>query len=343
MSEITLTIDGAKVKAAPGATVLDAARAAGIYIPTLCMDSLLKPYGACRLCLVEVDGLKGLPSSCTTPAEDGMVVQTDTPAVMKARRLALNLIIADHPLECLTCRRNQRCELQKVAAYMGVFESGLRPTRKQVPVDTSNPFYDRDLSKCILCGRCVRACDEIRGVNAIDYVGRSAEARIGTAMDRPIITSNCESCGQCVDACPVGALVDRRYAGLPDREVHTICPYCGCGCGVVLQIKGGRLVGAVADREHPTSKGSLCVKGRFGLDFVHHPDRLTKPLVKRDGAFVEASWEEALELVAAKMVEHRGRFAALASAKCTNEENYVFQKFARGVMGTNNVDHCARI
>jgi predicted molibdopterin-dependent oxidoreductase YjgC len=199
------------------------------------------------------------------------------------------------------------------------------------------------MAKCILCGRCVRACDEIRAVHAIDYVGRSAQAKIGTAMDRPIITSNCESCGQCVDTCPVGALVDRKWAGLPDQEIKTVCPYCGCGCGVVLKVKGGRLVGAEADREHPASKGSLCVKGRFGLDFVHHPERLTTPLIKREGKFVEASWDEALDLVAEKLAASAGSFAALASAKCTNEENYLLQKFTRGVMGTNNIDHCARI
>ena len=343
MSEITLTIDGQRVVAWPGATVLDVARVGGRYIPTLCWDPLLKPFGACRLCVVEIDGLKGLPASCTTPAEDGMVVRTGGESVAAARRLALDLIIADHPLECLVCRSNQRCELQKVAARLGYTGSSLRPTRRDIPLDSSNPFYDRDLAKCILCGRCVRACDEIRGVHAIQFVNRSFELKIGTAMDRPVVDSNCESCGQCVDTCPTGALVDRRYVGLPDREVPSICPYCGCGCGVVLQVKDERLVGAIADREHPVSRGSLCVKGRYGLDFVHHPDRLSKPLVRRDGRLVETSWDEALDLVADRLVEHRGRFAALASAKCTNEENYVFQKLARGVMGTNNVDHCARI
>lgn len=343
MSEIAITIDGRQVRAPAGATVLDAARAAGIYIPTLCMDDLLKPYGACRLCLVSVEGLPYPASSCTTPVEEGMVVRTSTPAVDKARRLALDLIVADHPLECLTCRKNGRCELQKVAAYMGVTGSRLRATRRQVAQDSTNPFYDRDMAKCIMCGRCVRACDEIRAVHAIDYIGRSFQAKIGTAMDRAIISSNCESCGQCVDTCPVGALVDRQWSGLPDREVRSVCPYCGCGCGVVLQVKGGRLVGATADRQHPVSKGSLCVKGRFGLDFVHHPERLTSPLIKREGKFVEASWDEALDLVADKLAQHRGAFAALASAKCTNEENYLLQKFTRGVMGTNNIDHCARI
>ena len=343
MSEICLSIDGRRVAVQSGNTLLDAARAAGVFVPTLCHDPMLRPSGACRLCVVEVAGYRSLLSSCTTPAEEGMVVRTSSRLVADARRLTLELILADHPLDCLTCRRNQRCELQTVAARLGVTEIALSPTRHAVAIDASNPFFDRDMARCIVCGRCVRACDEIRGVKAIHFAGRSYETRIAAAMDRPILESSCESCGQCVDTCPTGALVDRRYAGLPDREVRSVCPYCGCGCGLLLQVKGDRLIGALPDRDGPVGAGSLCVKGRYGLDFVHHADRLTKPLVRRDGRLVEAEWDEALDLVADRLAEHRGRFAALASAKCTNEENYLFQKLARAVMGTNNVDHCARI
>jgi len=348
VSEITLTIDGRRVTAPEGATVLEAARSADIYIPTLCYDADLEPVGACRLCIVEIEGMKGLPTACTTAAADGMTVHTDTEQVGRVRRMTCEMLIADHPADCLICSSNQRCELQKVASYLGVSQQRLQAADREVAFDDSNPFFTRDLSKCILCGRCVRACHELRGVGAIEIAGRGYESRVATFGDEPILESVCESCGECIRRCPVGALSIKSETLPPTREVKTTCPYCGCGCGLVLGVRGGRIVRVSGDEEHPVNRGSLCVKGQFGLDFVGAPDRLTAPLIRRDGRLEEASWEEALGLVARRLGEIKeahgpDAVAGFSSAKCTNEENYLFQKFMRAAVGTNNVDHCARL
>ena len=348
MSDITLTIDGQQVRAPEGATVLEAARSVGIYIPTLCYDDDLEPYGACRMCIVEIEGVRGLPTACTTRAADGMVVRTETEQINRVRRMTCEMLIADHPADCLTCSSNQQCELQKVASYLGLREQRLEKLERDAIRDESNPFFARDLSKCILCGRCVRACQEVRGVGAIDIAGRGYESRIAGFADMPIAESVCESCGECLARCPTGALSSKSEAQPPTREVKTTCPYCGCGCALVLGVRGNRIVRVRGDSGHPTSRGSLCVKGRFGLDFVGAEDRLTTPLVRRNGQLQEASWDEALGLVADRLgaIKRAGGPDALAgfsSAKCTNEENYVFQKFMRAAVGTNNVDHCARL
>ncbi len=349
MSTISLTIDGHKIEARPGMTVLEAAQTAGIYIPNLCADPDLRPYGACRLCIVEIEGMRGLPSSCTITATDGMKVRTDSPLVESSRRTEVELLLADHPDSCLTCLKNTRCELQKVAAYVGARPNRFPKTTRVLPVDESSPFLRYDMNKCILCGKCVRVCDEVQGLGAITFVNRGYSTKIGTFMDRPVITSVCESCGQCEAKCPVGAISVKGYQQ-PTRKVKTVCGYCGVGCGLMLQVRGSKVVGAEGDRESPVNRGSLCVKGRFGNDFINHPDRLTKPLVRKDGQLVESTWEEALDLVSSRLAEYArpggdggAPFAGLASAKCTNEENYLFQKFTRGVMGTNSVDHCARV
>ncbi|MFH1968985.1 MAG: formate dehydrogenase subunit alpha [Verrucomicrobiota bacterium] len=345
---ITLTIDGVRASVPDGTTVLEAARSAGIYIPTLCFDDDLEPYGACRMCIVEIDGIKGLPTSCTTAASDGMTVRTDTENVNSVRRMICEMLIADHPSDCLSCSSNQKCELQKVASYLGVTQQRLEKTKRESILDNSNPFFVRDLSKCILCGRCVRACQEIRGVGAIDVAGRGCESHVATMADVPISESVCESCGECVDRCPVGALAVKKEVLPPTRDVKTLCPYCGCGCGLVLGVRGGRIVSVRGDTDNVVNKGSLCVKGRFGLDFVGAPDRLTAPLIRRNGKLEKASWAEALERVASGFRQIKDKhgpdaLAGFSSAKCTNEENYVFQKFMRAVLGTNNVDHCARL
>ena len=343
MGEIRLTINGQEVIAERGMTVLEAAQLAGIYIPTLCYDPDLEPYGGCRLCVVEIEGMRGLPTACTTPAADGMVVHTETAAVNNVRRIAVDLFIADHPMDCLTCPKNQRCDLQKVAAYLGITERRLPRTDKPLPVDISNPFFYLDRKYCILCGKCVRACDEIACVNALEIVGRGYPSRVSPFADRPLLESICQSCGECVVRCPVNALMPKD-AMPPTREVGTICPYCGVGCGMYLGIRDDRIVSVRGNRENPANKGRLCVKGRFGIaEFVHHQERLTTPLIRREGKLVEASWDEALDLVTGKLADYREQVAVISSAKCTNEDNYIIQKFARLVLGTNNVDHCARL
>jgi formate dehydrogenase alpha subunit len=355
METVTLTIDGLAVTVATGATILQAALENDIYIPNLCSHPDLEPVGVCRLCMVEVDGRSGMTVACKTPVEEDMVVRTDSEPIRHARRVTAELLIANSHSECLICGKNSDCELQRVANYVGANRERLDRLRRPAeapPVDDSNPFFFRDLAKCVLCGICVRTCSEILGVGAIDFSLRGFDTTISTFGDRPLKDSRCVSCGECVARCPVGALIPKK-AEKPSREVKTVCGYCGCGCGLFLGVRGDRIVGARGDRDNPASKGNLCVKGRFGHEFVNSPERLTVPLVRRDGELQEATWAEALDLVAEKfgrgpLVKKlnkscAGSFATIASAKCTNEENYLLQKFARSVMGTNNIDHCARI
>ncbi|MFP4029164.1 MAG: formate dehydrogenase subunit alpha [Candidatus Brocadiia bacterium] len=348
MTEMNLTIDDVQVTVPEGKTVLEAAEKAGIYIPTLCNDEDLAPYGACRLCIVEIEGMKGLPTSCTTRAADGMVVHTDTEQVNEVRRTICQMLIADHSSDCLTCASNQECELQEVARHLGVTEQTMDATEREREVDDSNPFFERDMSRCILCLRCVRACHEVRGVGAIEVVGRGYESKIGTFDDMPLSESVCESCAECIARCPTGALSVKSETMPATRWVSTTCPYCGCGCGLDLGIRGDEIVQVRGEESHVVNKGSVCVKGRFGLDFVGSPDRLSKPLIRRNGQLKEAEWDEALDLVANRLSEIKDEYgsdalAGLSSAKCTNEENYVFQKFVRAAFGTNSVDHCARL
>jgi len=345
---ITLNINGQEVKAREGMSVLEVAQAADIYIPTLCSDPDLEPYGACRLCVVEIEGMRGLPTACTTPATDGMVVSTETPAVNKVRSTAVELLIADHPSDCLTCPKNQRCELQKVAAYLGITQQRFHKTTRLLPVDSSNPFFDHDPNYCVLCGKCVRICDEVVGVGAWALTFRGYASQVSTFGDRPILESNCVSCGACVDICPTGALVERsrKGEGLAERSVVTTCPYCGVGCQLEIHLKGSRIIEVLPKRENAVNQGQACVKGRFGVtEFVHHPECCsTAPLVKRDGKFIETTLDGALDIVASRLASYnKGEVAVISSAKCTNEDNYVAQKFARAVLGTNNVDHCARL
>ena len=363
MDVVRLTVNGHQVVAKKGATVLEAALGSGIYIPTLCYDPDLKPYGGCRLCIVEIEGMRGLVSSCTTPATDGMVVYTDTPKVDQSRRITMELISANHNGDCLACAKNQDCELLEIARYLGIEQEHIDRLRKSVqllPVDTSHPAFIRDLNKCILCAKCVRVCQEIVCHDAIDIAFRGNSARIATFGDKPIVESICKSCGECVARCPTGALVP-KWEKPPTEEVKTICPYCGVGCSIYLGVRGNKIVSVRGDPEGPTNKGTLCVKGRWGYDFISHPERLTTPLIRiasvprgagHDGKvheiFREASWDEALGLVVKRLLELKqacgsDSIAALSSAKCTNEDNYVMQKFVRAVLGTNNVDHCARL
>jgi formate dehydrogenase alpha subunit len=360
---IKLTINNREIVAKRGVTVLEAALNAGIYIPTLCYDPDLKPYGGCRLCVVEIEGMRGLVSSCTTPVTDSMVVHTETPRVNQSRRITMELIVANHHGDCLTCARNQDCELLEISRYLGIEQEHIDRLRKSdqvLPLDKSHPAFIRDPNKCILCGKCVRACHEIAVVGAIDLAFRGYSAKVATFGDKPIVESICKSCGECVMRCPTGALVP-KWEKPPAEEVKTICPYCGVGCSIYLGVRDNKIVSVRGDPGGSANKGSLCVKGRWGYDFINHPERLTTPLIRIPGIarqaghngrvqeiFREATWEEALELAANKFLKLKqdhgaDSIAALSSAKCTNEDNYVMQKFVRAVIGTNNIDHCARL
>ncbi len=344
MKEIKLTIDGRDVVARQGASVLEAALEAGIYIPNLCYDPDLEPYGGCRLCIVEIEGIQSTPTACTTPAADGMVVRTATPELEKLRRVNLGLILAEHPGDCLACISNQHCQLQAAAAYIGSKDKRFEHAVVRQPIDDSNPFFGLDRSYCILCQKCVRTCNEITGINAIEVLYRGAESRVGTFGDKPFMESVCQSCGECVARCPTGALKPKNNI-LPARQVATTCPYCGVGCGLMLGIRGERVVSVQGNRQSPANKGQLCVKGRFGIvDFIHSPQRLKMPLIKKDGRFVESCWDEALALVAEKLKSYSPeQTGVISSSRNTNEDNYVAQKFCRAVLGSNNIDHCARL
>jgi len=346
MEKVIFTIDGVEVTANKGDTILKAALEHDIYIPHLCYHPDLKPFGGCRLCMVEIQG-KGLTISCKAPVEAGITIITESPQINKVRRIATELLIVNHEGDCLECSKNSECELQNVAGYLGIEEerlSRLKRTNRKFPVDDSNPFFSRDFNKCILCGICIRTCDEIQGVGAIDFAFRGPDTKVSAMKDKPIVESECVSCGECVVRCPVGALIPKTTQR-PAREVKSICSYCGCGCGIKLGIRGDVIVGVQGDVDNQASKGRLCVKGRFGIaEFVHHPERLTSPFIRKNRKLEEASWDEALELVARKLKGYTpDEVVVIASAKCTNEENYVMQKFARAVLGTNNIDHCARL
>ncbi|MBW2310834.1 MAG: formate dehydrogenase subunit alpha [Deltaproteobacteria bacterium] len=393
---MNVTIDGTNVTVEKGATVLEAARSVGIYIPALCShpnlpssrkvkpfeavfrgteeitnDSATTEYDGCQLCLVKIDGIDELATSCTTEVTEGMVVHTNTPEIQEKRRENLKTILAEHPNVCLACDRkeecdpfrgsirkaevvtgcefcpnNFRCELQDVAAYIGVDPTTPPYEFKNLPVVKHNPFFERNYNLCIACTRCVRACQDVRGNSAIGLVFQNGNPMIGSKAPS-LEESGCQFCGACVDVCPTGALTEwaNKWEGVPETQVVTTCPYCGVGCQLELQIKKDRIIGVNPKADGTVNDGQACVKGKFGIsEYVHHPERLRVPLIKRDGDFEEATWDEALDMVAERMGAYNPQeVAVISSAKCTNEENYVAQKFARAVLGTNNVDHCARL
>lgn len=344
METITLSVNGKDVTVPKGATVLEAIRKADFYVPTLCAQDDLEPYGACRLCVVRIEGVRGFPSSCTIPAGEGMKVSTENEEITEVRRTIVEMLLSDHPEDCLTCAENQRCELQYVAQQLGIRERVLRKLERPSERDESNPNFVYDPAKCILCGRCVRTCAEIVGAGAIDIVNRGYESVVAPFMNISLTESVCESCGQCVVVCPTGALAERQFLP-PEKEAKNICPYCGTGCGLLLGTRSGQVTSVRGDPDNPVSHGQLCVKGRFGaIDYIHHPDRLKTPLIRKDGKLKEGSWDEALGLVASRFKGAMGdAFAAFSSAKLANEDNYLMQKFARAVMRSNNIDHCARL
>jgi predicted molibdopterin-dependent oxidoreductase YjgC len=343
MENITLTINGQKINAQSGMTVLEAASAADIYIPTLCNSPDLKPYGGCRICVVEIKGMRGLPTSCTAPVTQGMIVHTETEAVNKVRKMVVELLISDHPADCLTCSSNQNCELQKVASYLCMDSIRLPKKCPSFEIDYSNPFFSLDRNKCILCARCTRTCNEITCVGAIEMANRGYAMKVATFGDGKLFDSVCQSCGECVVHCPVGALSTRNLSST--SEVKTTCPYCGVGCQMILGIRGEQIVSVRGNPEGASNSGKLCVKGRFGvIEFVHSKERLDSPLIRKNGKLEPSSWDEALELIASKLPQYKPEeLAVISSSRASNEDNYVAQKFTRAVLGTNNVDNCARV
>lgn len=348
---VRLIIDGKEIMTEEKKTILQVAREEGIDIPTLCYDKDLSIFGGCRLCVVEVEGFRNLVASCSVEISDGMVVQTESNRVVQARKTILELLLENHPNDCLTCQKAGDCELQAYAYRYEVRFPENGGERKQYPIESLNPVMERDQSKCILCGKCVRVCREIQCTTAIEFVGRGFDSKIATGFDLPIDYKNCRLCGQCISMCPTGALQNKQFKGVRPFEkitkTRTTCPFCGTGCTFDLNVQGGKVIGVTPTDEAPVNGKSLCVKGRYHTDLITSETRLKTPLIKKDGVFVEASWEEAMNLVVTKLKEIKEEFgpdsiAGLSSARCVNEDNFVFQKMMRVAIGTNNVDHCAR-
>ena len=352
--------------------VLEAAIDAGIYVPYLCYHPGMKPYAACRMCVIEVEGQRGYPAACTLPVTDGMVVHNQVQAVDQLRRSVMEMLIAEHPNGCLTCHRidicgpsdvclrhvsvndrcvtcpkNERCELKDTVRYLGMnLESPLGYKYRNIPLEVSDPFYDRDYNLCIVCGRCVRACDELRGDDAIGFTERGGLALVGTSFGTSLLESGCEFCGACIDVCPVGALVERDHKWDKARRVErSICPHCPVGCQLNLEFNGkDELIRAVPELNSPANQGQACFRGKFGLEFVNDSSRLTAPLIRRDGMLREATWDEALDYIAERLGQVSGaEFGLVTSPTSTNEEHYLAQKFARVVMGSNNVDQSSNV
>jgi formate dehydrogenase alpha subunit len=349
-----LKIDGVAAEFAEGETVLEVARRTGIDIPTLCYDPRLKPAGSCRLCMVELEGRPQLLAACTLPASEGLSVRTQSNALRQYRRGLLELVLSEQPADgdCPYCSEIGPCELHRLAGEYDAAPSRFHGARSGSRADDANPFIVRNYEWCISCYRCTRICSDVQQAHAIVPGRHGFATQITTLFDRGLMDTACVFCGQCLNTCPTGALADRVRFGRAkaaeiERSVKTVCPFCGTGCTFYLDVAGGKIVGVRPDFESPVSRGSLCVKGQFGWEFVHSPDRLTTPLIRENGRFREATWDEAYGLIAERLGSIKEAFGPdsivfWSSAKATNEANYVMQKMARAAIGTNNIDNCAR-
>jgi predicted molibdopterin-dependent oxidoreductase YjgC len=339
---VSLTINGQRVEVEPETTILLAAQKLGYFIPTFCYDPGLSLTGTCGMCVVQVENADTLMASCNTPVTDGMVVYTDTEQIHAARREVLHNLRTGHPLDCLTCEKNGDCSLQDYCYLYGIFQIDYSGYKSKYELEDTNPFFIRDMNKCVKCGLCVRTCQEINGAEAVKLVSPDSHS------EPPVFEeSSCVFCGMCVDICPVGALIPKQVVGKGRtwelNRVKTVCPYCGVGCGLELHVKDNKVTNVKGDVTSPVNRGQTCVKGRFGFDFLDSPRRLTSPLIRKNGELVESTWDEALSLVAEKLKQVKGEeLSALASARVTNEDNYLFQKLIR-TLGSNNIDHCARL
>jgi len=352
---VTLSIDGHGVTVPAGTSLMRAAAIAGIAIPKLCATDSLDPFGSCRLCLVEVEGMKGTPASCTTPAAAGMKVITQNDRLGELRRNVMELYISDHPLDCLTCPANGHCELQDMAGAVGLREvryGYAGENHCSAPKDESNPYFTFDASKCIVCSRCVRACDEVQGTFALTIGGRGFDSHVSAGAEQDFLASDCVSCGACVQACPTATLTEKSIIarGQPEHSVVTTCAYCGVGCSFRAEMKGAEVIRMVPDQNGQANRGHSCVKGRFAFGYATHPDRITSPMIRASihEPWREVSWEEAISHAASELKRIQTKYGkdaigGITSSRCTNEETYLVQKLVRAAFGNNNVDTCARV
>jgi formate dehydrogenase major subunit len=353
--KVTLEIDGFSVTVPEGTSVMRAAASIGIQIPKLCATDSLEPFGSCRLCLVQIEGGRGLPASCTTPVAEGMKVCTQNERLANVRRGVMELYISDHPLDCLTCSANGDCELQDMAGAVGLREVRYGyegENHLKAEKDTSNPYFAFDPSKCIVCSRCVRACEEVQGTFALTLDGRGFDSKVSPSQNQNFMDSECVSCGACVQACPTATLMEKSVIekGQPEHSIITTCAYCGVGCSFKAEMKGAEVVRMVPNKDGHANHGHSCVKGRFAFGYATHKDRITTPMIRKSihDPWRAVSWEEAINYTASefkRIQAQYGRYSvgALTSSRCTNEETYVVQKLVRAAFGNNNVDTCARV
>jgi len=346
MENISLTINGKKITCPEGQSILVSAEDHGIKIPKLCHHHSLKPYGACRICLVEDEKTGRLMASCVTPAAQDMVLLTDSAEVLRHRRNIVSLMMAEHPESCVVCNKGNRCHLRMIAAELGIAENRLYQMPNHKPLEQANPFIMRDLSKCILCGKCIRADHELVCAGAIDYNNRGFNSRPATLHELPLEKSTCTFCGTCVSICPTGALsAQTEFVGTPEKESTSICGFCGIGCSLELGVAADKVVDVNPSHlENSVNDATLCVRGHFAHDFLNSAQRLIKPRLRKEDELVPTSWDDALEIAAQRLLQIKEEHGPesigfLGSSKCTNEENYLFQKIARSLIGTNNIDN----